>query len=134
MATSAAIARLMIDDHVRAVPVVDGNRGVVGIVTRRDLLGAIALDRHVAQVIAESVPGVAEVLGEVGKEGRAELGLRDRGEGGGQRRPRRDQAGADLPVLRQHRTYAPFLRLPLWEGLHPDPLQADRASVAAVHE
>ncbi|MFC0432076.1 CBS domain-containing protein [Kutzneria buriramensis] len=98
---AAAIVRMMLDDHVRAVPVVDG-RGVVGIVTRRDLLRAIATDdatvltavrsrlsaygggdrwsvtvydgvveivddfddatdRHVAQVIAESVPGVAEV-------------------------------------------------------------------------
>jgi len=98
----AAIARMMLDDHVRAIPVVDGGRGVVGIVTRRDLLRAIATDdttvltavrsrlaayggadrwavtvhdgvveivddyddatdRHVAKVIAESVPGVAEV-------------------------------------------------------------------------
>jgi CBS domain-containing protein len=95
------IARMMLGDHVRAVPVVDG-RGVVGIVTRRDLLRCIATDdttvltavrsrlalyggadrwamaidegvvtivdefdnaddRHVAQVIAESVPGVASV-------------------------------------------------------------------------
>ncbi|EWM10249.1 CBS domain-containing protein [Kutzneria sp. 744] len=98
---ASAIARIMLDDHVRAVPVVDSGRGVVGIVTRRDLLRAIATDdgtvliavksrlagyggtnrwavtvhdgvveivddfddatdRHVAQVIAESVPGVAE--------------------------------------------------------------------------
>jgi CBS domain-containing protein len=97
------IARMMLDDHVRAVPVVDGGRGVVGIVTRRDLVRAIATDdatvltavrsrlglygggdrwtvtvhegvvtivddfdnaddRHVAQVIAESVPGVASVI------------------------------------------------------------------------
>lgn len=101
-ADCSAVARMMLDDHVRAVPVVDGNRAVVGIVTRRDLLRAIATDdstvaiavrsrlaayggadrwavtvhagvvevvddfddatdRHVAQVIAESVPGVAEV-------------------------------------------------------------------------
>ena len=101
-ADAAAIARMMLADHVRAVPVVDGGRGVVGIVTRRDLLRAIATDdatvltavksrlaayggsarwsvtvhdgvveivddfddatdRHVAQVIAEAVPGVAEV-------------------------------------------------------------------------
>ena len=93
---------MMLDDHVRAVPVVDGGRGVVGIVTRRDLLRCIATDdatvltavrsrlalygggdrwtvtidegvvtivdafdnaddRHVAEVIAESVPGVAAV-------------------------------------------------------------------------
>jgi len=99
---AAAIARMMLDDHVRAMPVVDGGRGVIGIVTRRDLLRAIATDdatvltavksrlaayggggrwsvtvhdgvveivddfddatdRHVAQVIAESVHGVAEV-------------------------------------------------------------------------
>jgi CBS domain-containing protein len=99
---AAAIARMMLADHVRAVPVVDGGKGVVGIVTRRDLLRAIATDdstvltaiqsrlalygssdrwavtvhdgtvdivddfddttdRHVAQVIAESVPGVATV-------------------------------------------------------------------------
>jgi CBS domain-containing protein len=99
---ASAIARMMLDDHVRAVPVVDGGKGVVGIVTRRDLLRAIATDdrtvltaiqsrlamygggdrwtvtvldgavdivddfddatdRHVAQVIAESVPGVATV-------------------------------------------------------------------------
>ncbi|QUQ64039.1 CBS domain-containing protein [Kutzneria sp. CA-103260] len=98
----AVLARMMLDDHVRAVPVVDGGRGVVGIVTRRDLLRAIATDdatvliavrsrlaayggadrwsvtvhdgvveivddfddatdRHVAQVIAESVAGAAEV-------------------------------------------------------------------------
>ena len=98
----AAIARMMLDDHVRTVPVVDGEHGVVGIVTRRDLLRTIATDdhtvltaitsrlalygtsdrwtvtvhdgvvdiiddfddatdRHVAKVIAESVPGVAEV-------------------------------------------------------------------------
>ena len=96
------IARMMLDDHVRAVPVVDGGHGVVGIVTRRDLLRCIATDdttvltavrsrlalygggdrwtvtidegvvtivdefdnaddRHVARVIAESVPGVASV-------------------------------------------------------------------------
>jgi CBS domain-containing protein len=101
-ADASAIARMMLDDHVRAVPVVDGGRGVAGIVTRRDLLRAIATDdatvltavrsrlaayggadrwavtvhdglveivddfddatdRHVAQVIAESVPGAAEV-------------------------------------------------------------------------
>ena len=99
---ASAIARMMLDDHVRAVPVVDGGKGVVGIVTRRDLLRTIATDdstvltaiqsrlamygssdrwtvtvhggtvdivddfddatdRHVAQVIAESVPGVATV-------------------------------------------------------------------------
>jgi len=101
-ADACAIARMMLEDHVRAVPIVDGGRGVVGIVTRRDLLRAIATDdqtvliavrsrlaqygggdrwtvtvqdgvvdivddfddatdRHVAQVIAESVPGVADV-------------------------------------------------------------------------
>jgi len=99
---ASAVARMMLDDHVRAVPVVDGGRGVVGIVTRRDLLRVIATDdktvliairsrlamygggdrwtvtvhdgavdivddfddatdRHVAQVIAESVPGAATV-------------------------------------------------------------------------
>jgi CBS domain-containing protein len=99
---ASAIARMMLDDHVRAVPVVDGGKGVLGIVTRRDLLRSIATDdntvltairsrlarygasdrwtvtvldgvvdivddfddatdRHVAQVIAESVPGAAEV-------------------------------------------------------------------------
>ncbi|GAA3431781.1 CBS domain-containing protein [Kutzneria kofuensis] len=98
----SAIARMMLEDNVRAVPVVDGGRGVVGIVTRRDLLRVIATDdttvliavrsrlaayggadrwsvtvhdgvvdivddfddatdRHVAQVIAESVPGTIEV-------------------------------------------------------------------------
>jgi CBS-domain-containing membrane protein len=100
---ASVVARLMLDDHVRAVPVVDDGRGVSGIVTRRDLLRAIATDdgtvliavksrlgayggtdrwavtvhdgvveivddyddatdRHVAQVISESVRGVAEVL------------------------------------------------------------------------
>jgi CBS domain-containing protein len=98
----AAIARMMLDDDVRTVPVVDGGDGVIGIVTRRDLLRIVATDdttvlkavrsqlaaygganrwtvavrdgvvdivddfdnatdRHVAQVIAESVPGAAEV-------------------------------------------------------------------------
>ncbi|GAA3434950.1 CBS domain-containing protein [Kutzneria kofuensis] len=99
---ASVIARMMLDDNVRAVPVVDGGSGVVGIVTRRDLLRVIATDdttvliavrsrlaayggadrwsvtvhdgvvdivddfddatdRHVAQVIAESVPGTTEV-------------------------------------------------------------------------
>ncbi|AHH95888.1 CBS domain-containing protein [Kutzneria viridogrisea] len=37
----SAIARMMLDDHVRSMPVVDGAE-VVGIVTRRDLLRVIA--------------------------------------------------------------------------------------------
>ncbi|MFD0441532.1 hypothetical protein ACFQ10_00920 [Streptomyces indonesiensis] len=33
-----------------------------------------------------------------------------------------------------HRTYPHYLRLLLWEGLDPDPLQSDRASLAAARE
>ena len=98
---AADIARMMLSDRVRSIPVTDST-GVVGIVTRGDLLrliatsdgsiraavlvrlgsyggsdrwtvsvkdGAITIvddfdhetDRHVARVIAESVPGAASV-------------------------------------------------------------------------
>jgi CBS domain-containing protein len=98
---AAAVARLMLDEHLRSVPVTDGD-AVVGVITRRDLLrvlarddldiladvrrrlaayggperwsvsvsdGAVTVvddfddapDRHVARVLAESVPGVQTV-------------------------------------------------------------------------
>jgi CBS-domain-containing membrane protein len=98
---TADLARTMLEDHVRSIPIVDGST-VVGIVTRRDLLrsltrddkailaevrhrlaafstsyrwtvavedGAVkildefdnATDRHVATVLAETVPGVQTV-------------------------------------------------------------------------
>lgn len=97
----AEVARLMLDQHLRSVPVTEGDR-VVGVLTRRDLLrvlarddldiladvrhrlaayggsrrwtvtvtdGAVcvvddyddAQDRHVATVLAESVPGAQTV-------------------------------------------------------------------------
>lgn len=37
-------------------------------------------------------------------------------------------------VYDYHRNYPHYLRLLLWEGLDPDPLQSDRASVAAAGE
>lgn len=37
----ALIARVMVDDHVRCVPIVDGST-VVGVVTRRDVVRALA--------------------------------------------------------------------------------------------
>jgi CBS domain-containing protein len=39
----AAVSRLMVDRHLRSIPIVDDGR-VVGIVTRRDLLSTIARD------------------------------------------------------------------------------------------
>jgi CBS-domain-containing membrane protein len=42
-AHTAAVSRLMVDRHLRAIPIVDDGR-VVGIVTRRDLLRTIARD------------------------------------------------------------------------------------------
>ncbi|GAA1826777.1 TetR family transcriptional regulator [Pseudonocardia ailaonensis] len=53
--------------------------------------------------------------------------------------PLTDEQAADLGefagrVFEYHRTYPHYLRLLLWEGLDPDPLQADRASVAAAEE
>jgi AcrR family transcriptional regulator len=37
-------------------------------------------------------------------------------------------------VFDYHRTYPHYLRLLLWEGLDPDPLQTDAASIAAASE
>jgi AcrR family transcriptional regulator len=37
-------------------------------------------------------------------------------------------------VFDYHRTYPHYLRLLLWEGLDPDPLQTDGASIAAAEE
>jgi CBS domain-containing protein len=42
---AVAVGRLMLDRHLRALPVVDGDR-LAGIITRRDMLRAIARDDH----------------------------------------------------------------------------------------
>ncbi|GAA0929458.1 TetR/AcrR family transcriptional regulator [Streptomyces rhizosphaericus] len=53
--------------------------------------------------------------------------------------PLTEEQAADLGefagrVWDYHRTYPHYLRLLLWEGLDPDPLQSDRASLAAARE
>jgi CBS domain-containing protein len=56
----ATLTRLMLDERARAIPIVDGDRRVVGIVARRDLLRTIAPDD---QVIARDVRHHLSVTG-----------------------------------------------------------------------
>ncbi len=51
-ATLADAARIMVDDRIRCLPIVDGH-GVVGIVTRRDLLRADLADED--QALADAI-------------------------------------------------------------------------------
>lgn len=58
----AGAARLMSDHHIKLLPVVDSNGKIVGVVTRRDLLGVFLvadaeIARQVRELLNEMAPG-----------------------------------------------------------------------------
>ncbi len=66
-ASIAAVARLMSDQHVKRLPVVDHEGTLVGVVSRRDLLNVFCIPdseiaRQVRELLAEVIPGAAGAI------------------------------------------------------------------------